>query len=246
MRFLFACGCPRSGTTVLWRLLRAHPKVAMGVERYIDRVIGKRYELDASYFSKERFYTYTKGDTHFPDITSAGAGEYYRELEERYDACKYYGDKIPPLYEQYDNIFKAFDKVAVVFIFRNIFDVAQSYMKRLAKPDDAWDKNVDDAIREWNLSLRSTIEAKKKGHKIFVLEYEEVFYKEFDLEPLFNALEIRYSKKVKMNFRNEKIFCQRLEEKRDNSLSSLDKRNIIYNADFDAYREVIKLKNSFS
>ena len=245
MRFLFACGCPRSGTTVLWRLLKASPKIAMGVERYILRVVGPKYELNESHFEKDRFYKYTDGDTHFPDITSAGAGEYYAQLSEYYDDCKYYGDKIPPLYEQYDNIFSSFKDVYVVFIFRNIFDVAQSYMKRYENKEDAWNKNVDDAIREWNLSLRSTIEAKKKGYKIFCLEYEEVFYQDYDLEPIFKAIDVRYSKKVKMNFRNEKIFCQRLETKRDNSLSSLDKRNILYNADFDAYKEVISLKNKF-
>lgn len=245
MRYLFACGCPRSGTTVLWRLLRESPKIAMGVERYIDLVLGKQFALTEDHFKKDRFFTHKAEDTHFPDITSGGAGEYYAQLKEYYDDCKYYGDKIPPLFERYDEIFANFPKAHVIYIYRNIFDVAQSYIKRLNNPDDAWDKGIDKAIAEWNQSMRTTLAAKEKGHRIFCLEYEELFFEDYNWERVFDLLEIKYTKKVKMKFRNEKIFCNRLEDKRENFLSSMDKSKILKQADFEAYNKIVAIKNSF-
>ncbi|WP_405196631.1 sulfotransferase [Zarconia navalis] len=33
-KFLFVCGCPRSGTTAIAKLLNYHSKVILGMERY--------------------------------------------------------------------------------------------------------------------------------------------------------------------------------------------------------------------
>ncbi|NEP86465.1 MAG: sulfotransferase [Okeania sp. SIO2C2] len=33
-KYLFVCGCARSGTTAITKLLNAHPLIAIGVERY--------------------------------------------------------------------------------------------------------------------------------------------------------------------------------------------------------------------
>jgi len=184
VKYLFICGCPRSGTTALWRTISGHEKIAVGVERYIHRMIPK-FTLTQEFFTKERFFNWKKGDTHFPGPEHS---PYYAELEPRYEACSYFGDKVPPMYVNYETLFENFPEAYVIFIFRNIFDVAQSYLNRLDNPKDGWKKDHTVAVKEWNTSLGKTLQLKRKGAKILCVEYEEIFMDEFDLGTICNPL----------------------------------------------------------
>ena len=241
MKYLFLCGCPRSGTTALWRTVSGHKKVAVGVERYIHRMIPK-FTLTEDYFKKERFFDWKKGDTHFPGPDHI---PYYAEIENRYDDCMYYGDKVPPMYVNYETLFNNFKGAHVLFIFRNIFDVAQSYLNRFDNPDDGWKKDHTVAVREWNTSLGKTIQLKKKGAKICCIEYEEFFYDNFDLSQIFTPLGLEMDDDFLFNFKKVIKHGGNLEKQRKDRLTTGQKRYIMHNANFAAYKAILDMKNSF-
>ena len=237
MNYLFICGCPRSGTTALWKTVTGHKEVAIGVERYIKKSIPK-FKLTSKDFQKENFFTYKEGQTHFPDLTSAGYGKYYEELAPRYEDCKYFGDKTPQLYTQYEGIFSAFPEAKVLFIFRNIYDVAQSYINRKNNPKDGWQKDHKKAVEEWNESLKATLTALKKGRDILSIEYEPFFYDDDFQGELFNYLDLKTNLQYRINFKNVKIMANRIGNKRQNLLNEEERAYIDKYANFDAYQQL--------
>ena len=242
---LFVCGCPRSGTTAVWRLLTRHPKIAMGVERFINKVDGNFIELTPELFEKERFFDLQPGDSHFPDLTSAGAGRYYADLKPRYEDCEWYGDKVPVLYKNYHGLFYRFPSVHVVFVLRDVIDIAESFETRLADPDDNWDHDYKDAVAKWNESLRTTLRYKSNGAKIYCVDYQELFYSDYELEKIFEPLGLEVFKELYTFYRNEKIFAQRLLDRRVSVLTEKQKAYINKEADFESYRKLQAVRDSF-
>ena len=241
MKYLFICGCPRSGTTALWRAVTGHKEVAIGVERYIHRMIPK-FTLEQSHFTKDRFFNWKKGDTHFP---GAHHSPYYADLEPRYESCKYYGDKVPPMYVNYETLFENFPGAHVLFIFRNIFDVAQSYLNRLDNPNDGWKKDHTVAVKEWNTSLGKTLQLKRQGAKIFCVEYEEFFFEEYDFNQVMKPLGLEMDDDFQFNFKKIRKHGSNLDEKRQDRLTTTQKQHIMHNANFAAYKLILGMKNTF-
>ena len=242
---LFVCGCPRSGTTALWRLLTRHPKIGMGVERYINKVDGNFIELTADLFKKERFFSLQKGDTHFPDLTSGGAGRYYADLQPRFDDCEWLGDKMPILYKNYQGLFYRFPNAHVIFILRDVYDVANSFMARLENKEDNWGHDYKDAVKKWNDSLERTYRFKKNGAKIFCIDYEELYYSDYDIEKLFHPLGLDCFKQLKTFYKNEKIFAKRLIERRKEYLGVEERKYIAKYANLELFERLKSMKDSF-
>ncbi len=236
--YLFICGCPRSGTTAFWRLMSAHPALAIGVERYILKCHG-RFGIEESLFEKERFFTIQKHDTHFKSLDgpSEYVANYYGGLKDRYEDCKYFGDKIPILYEVYEDLFKNLPNTKILFIFRNIFDVAQSYKKRLHNENDAWKKDVKNAVEDWNLSLNNTINLIKKHQEaVLCIEYEDLFFGDFKLKNITDFLGVDENEGHQMRFRSERKLANRLDDNRENYLTSIEKNHILRHLDLEAYK----------
>jgi hypothetical protein len=55
---LFLCGCPRSGTTELCRILNKHPHLSIGMERYKFIYEKQLEKLNDNFFSKEKFFSF--------------------------------------------------------------------------------------------------------------------------------------------------------------------------------------------
>lgn len=144
---LFLCGCPRSGTTAFWRLLVGDSRIRMGVERYGNRFYTREF-LNPEMFEKDRFFSLQEGDTFYPDLVEFNP--YYERAKSGYEDATYFGDKIPKLYEYFDRMKETFPGCKLVFIFRNIFDVAASYKARQLDENDNWSMGVSDAISDWN------------------------------------------------------------------------------------------------
>ena len=239
---LFVCGCPRSGTTALTRLLSMHDDIALGIERYGHLVGPENFKLSPKHFLKERFFRVKRGDTFYSSLKDVAGGNYYDELAGKYDACRWVGDKRPDLYLAYPQLRRAFPGATVIFIFRNIFDVAQSYKVRAQNTEDDWPlaKGVLSAINDWNDSLVLTLEA-AKSMRVFCVEYEGLFSgDDVDVSPIFNALDIADAQKPQNFFNNRlKLRAQQLETERGAILTSEEKRDIALNADFSSYRALM-------
>lgn len=239
-RYLFLCGCPRSGTSALWKLFSAHNKIALGLERYILKSIPS-FELSKQDFSFKNFFKFKPGETHFSMLTPP---EYYEQLKQSYNSCTVFGDKTPQLYIRYKELWQAFDKPVIVFIVRNILDVAQSYQNRYNDPKDNWSKDYRVAIKEWNVSLSRTFNAiHQENLPIHILEYEKVYNNDEIFKSIFNALQIepdvsfenRYLQLVNQN--------KALESKRVIYLNSSQKKHILLTAKLNLYKQLVSVTN---
>jgi Sulfotransferase family len=71
LKYCFVFGCPRSGTTAVVRLLQAHPRVVIGMERHKFLLSRRRdrAKFGPALFEPERFFDFRPGDTNVnPDL----------------------------------------------------------------------------------------------------------------------------------------------------------------------------------
>ncbi len=237
-KYLFLCGCARSGTSALWRLLTANEKLAIGLERYINRC-SEQFGLVPELYKKDRFYSLQEGDTHFKSLSKGGSGAYYTQLEERYESATYVGDKIPRLYNYYNQLFHNFPAAKVIFIYRNVFDVAQSFNNRFNDPEDGWNRDYLKAIKSWNTSLSETLsQLEIRSSNFFCIAYEDLFFKDYDFNHIYNFLEIASNGSLEKRFAVLNKKAQELESKRQMQLSSVQKEEICIKADFTSYNMI--------
>lgn len=176
-KYLFVCGCPRSGTSALWRLLVSHPDVVMGIERFTN-LATKNWSLSPAHFEKDRFMDIQENDTFYSSINNfssrSGIPALFNSFPEKIGKCKYVGDKLPYLYNRLDGLCEAFPGAHVVYILRNISDVAVSFENRLRDTNDVWKQSAADAVRHWGSSIRKIMNA-PEGLNVHVVIYEDLF-----------------------------------------------------------------------
>ncbi len=235
--YLFLCGCARSGTTALWELLVSEKSVLIGLERYIHQV-DKSYNLKPDLYDKDRFFKHHKSDNHFPDLDSNGkAGNFYRDAMSHWEDAQYKGDKLPKLYLHLEQHFNLFPQSKLIFIFRNIFDVAASFENRLANKQNNWKRGFRKAVEEWNTSLNAIMPYLKDG-RVLILNYEELFYGNYDVNRLQEFLSIDLNGlKQKLNKMQAKHKAGRGKQKLQ-VLKPLQVHYISNNANFEAYKKL--------
>jgi hypothetical protein len=232
--FLFVCGCPRSGTTALWRLLAGDTRIRLGVERYGNRFYTREF-LTKALFDKERFFALEPGDTFYSNL--AEFNPYYTKAQEGFDEAAYIGDKIPKLYRYLDQLQTNFPDCKTVFIFRNIFDVAASYKARMLDESDNWQMNVSSAISDWNASLKA---ARAYGGDLTLVDYEKLFMEQKGLEKLYAFLGLEITAEVRTTFKSLLTRSGTLEAGRSRALTALEVKEICESADFETYRQLLK------
>ncbi len=200
-KFLFVAGCARSGTSALVQLLAGSPKVVLGMERFGHLVSPDNFSLTPEHFTKERFLRLEKEDTFYEDLYEFH--KFDADLNDKLDTCEWIGDKRPDLYESYDQLFDTFPNAKLIFIYRDIIDVASSYHGRI-KEGKNWpaSKNFQSAVKEWNRSLFLTREAINKGYDIHVVDYNTIFCSNTDLSPLFKILDIDIDNELSEHIKN--------------------------------------------
>lgn len=216
--FLFVAGCARSGTSALVQLLSGSKKILLGMERFGHLVGPNSFSLNKSHFEKERFYELHEGDTFYKDLGSFHGFD--SRFFSKYDEAKWIGDKRPDLYEAYDQLFASFPGCKVIFIYRDLIEVASSYHGRVLEGKN-WpaSKDFKAAVREWNRSLFMTREAIAKGYDVHVVYYKDVFCSDKDLSPIFNLLGVNVDDDVKRQISMIKKRSQQLSEERKMLLS---------------------------
>ena len=146
---LFIAGCPRSGTSALTFLLNEHPRMAIGFERY-KRV---RAQLDPFHFKPEQFFSPVTAET---DIR----GELlYKRLRQRWErgTVTVIGDKVPLYTRVLPQLLERFPGARALVLVRDPLEVARSFRRRAADPEDWWPAENDHtlAMRMWNEALAS-------------------------------------------------------------------------------------------
>ncbi len=238
--YLFVTGCARSGTSVMADLLRAHCHIAMGRERFAHRYLGDRC-FSPSLFDKERFCR----QLHEQDSHHRTLGAYYEDLYQRFDQCRYRGDKVPEIALDYSPLLASYRRPKVVYMLRNCFDVADSFKHRALRAEAEgdkggwpWDRASEAAVAEWSLSLRNSLKVLDSLDLLFVV-YERLFVDDSLLIQLFRFLDLPVTEAVANAHRSFMRVHQDLDDKRRNTLTSLEKLYIMRNADFAAYRRAL-------
>ncbi len=237
-RNVFICGCPRSGTTALWRLLTAHKECVVGVERYGNLFFHPNF-FSSNHFRKDRFFKVEQGDTFYNDL--AQFSSYYKTAEQNFNGATFVGDKIPLLYNYFEALKKNFPDAIVLMIFRNIFDVAASYAVRASNPEDrTWSssKGVASAIEDWT----AAIAAYKKWAatmNISVIDYEKLFIEGAGSSQIFEKLDLQETPETIAQYTYLIARSAELEKNRSRALSSIEAKLIASKAPFGGYREVI-------
>lgn len=160
-------------------ILRAHPQVAMGRERYANRYQLQRH-MPPELFEKERFCRVW----HTEDSHHRSLQPYYEELYARFDDCLVVGDKIPEMALDYEPLLRDFTSPRVIYMLRDVIDVASSYKGRAlrakARPNPhGWppERGALAAVAEWNTSLRNTLEVRER------LDIAVVWYDDLVCDP---------------------------------------------------------------
>lgn len=240
-RFLFICGCARSGTSALVRLLDAHGDVSIGMERYITRFLtGKG--LTPELFDEARFFSIEKGDTFYENLDFVKP--LYESLRSKWQSSLVVGDKIPKLYTRYEQVFENFPDARVVFVSRNIIDVANSYKRRAEDASDQeWSANRGSgtAIDDWNEANALTLAAMERfPGKIYVLSYESLFIEGSGLEELFEFVGFTPGRDVHAHYKNQLRRSDKISANRSEVLSETEKLAICLRADTDSFRKLIE------
>jgi len=190
--YLFVAGCPRSGTTALWRLLIAHPQICLGDERYSE--LYWRPEFGPGLFAADRFWDLRPGDTFYDDLDRPE----YEEMRSRYAKARYVGDKIPFLTHVFPALTDRFGRgLRVVTIERDLDSVLASYRRRSKAPDDLTWAGWDDAtaVAHW-LSARKAAHDVADNPSFLTVQYDALLGRGQGLHEILDFLELGSSDKV--------------------------------------------------
>jgi len=238
-RHLFVCGCPRSGTTATWNLLTASSEVVLGLERYGTRMFSTTAGLTPELFTYERFFDLRPQDTFYDDLDAFHA--YYATARERFEDAAVIGDKLPKLYVRFERLGRAFPDAKVVFMFRNIFDVAASYKRRAADAADAqWRRSqgVSAAITDWTQSI-AAFQAFESRLDMLPVVYEELFIEGRGLDRVCDFVGVTAPDPIVAHFRNLLARSSQLERARPRNLTALELQEICMRAPFGGYRKIV-------
>lgn len=217
--YLFICGCGRSGTSALAQYVGQHNDIVMGMERFGHLVLPGKFSLTPEHFSKERFLEMRSEDTFYSDFEQFHKWD--PSLHQKLGTSRYIGDKRPELFNVYEELFTAFPGAKLLFIYRDPLNVADSWKRRCVEGKN-WPAQNDakKSVHVWNNSLKKTIEALKNGANILALNYEDFFYSDKDICPLFDFLDLEFQERDKERLRKYRVIGERLSTKRESILTS--------------------------
>lgn len=219
----FATGVSRSGTTALAKLLKAHPKILMSIEKFNHRIKFKKCTIMAEDFAPQNYFSGTEREV------SDGIAALER--------ASWVGEKSTVAYMHYDYLREHFSP-HFIYIFRNIIDVSSSFNGR-AQGGNRWPADTDYrvAVQHWNTSIKQTLQAIDEGYNIHLVQYERMYEPE-SLRQLFAFLGLDYQD---LPVQDREVYTQAgaaLEVNRKNLLTSAQKVYILRNANFGKYREI--------
>lgn len=234
-KYLFIGGCGRSGTSVLTQIIGSHQQIVLGIERYNKLMRKKFFSLTDAHFSKERFLTMHEGDTFYDDFNKLKA---HKNAAEKFDNAVYVGVKYPPFDKIYHLMQTNFGSFKYLYIYRNIFDVAESWNRRAEKGGNwASDKNYLKAVQRWNESLTHTLNELKNGTDIICVNYDEILFTNKSIQPIFDRLGIPMDENVIRELTEARNIAPKKKPAKG-ALSETETEYIRKNAKFELYDEI--------
>lgn len=241
-QFLFICGCPRSGTTALRSILTCHSGVCIGHERY-SKFLARGGKISSELFRPARFLRFDPQEIFY---TQEQFDSFHSGFQEKIATCNYIGDKIPELYHKLEEVERELSNALIIFLLRNILDVAESYNLRARNQDDPYwteDKDASRAIRDWNQSLKSTMQALHRPQSnLIVLEYEHVFSDPNRMQRFIESLGLEvtdeHASYITTMVERSHELSKNSERRSTRQLTNDQKHEICCLADFQTYRQL--------
>jgi hypothetical protein len=218
----------------------SHPQIVLGVERYVLLANQKRNNFSSKLFEKNKFFDLQPRETFYRDLSAHG---YYETARKRFDDALWVGDKIPHLFQKYDEVEAAMPGAHYIFIVRNIIDVAGSYQKRAETGSWKEARDYKRAVNDWRQSIETTLKFTAKADlksRVHIISYEELYLQVANLRPLFAKLGLEVVPEVQAQYRKLTDKSVELEKRRGDTLTSAKRHYIALNAPFDAFKEILQ------
>jgi len=249
MKILFVTGIQRSGTTALANIMNCHSEMAVCIERYKNLMLGGNFKLfGPELFDKDNLLDFSNNYTNCTPEHSKRFADFYRELEQKYSALKYIGDKVPNSYSRTPAIYARFPAVKLIFIVRNITDTACSWQTRAERVDDGWPatKTAVKAVERWNDCNTTILEMKDKYPiDVHIVDYTDFFDGDpDDVEPIVSLLDflaLNTESSILDAFIRARTFYRDRIKNKERHLSVEVQTHISANADMDRYQKVMDL-----
>lgn len=233
-QYLFAIGNARSGTTALGELLNSSTEICLGVERYAndDNVTAASFEPVAFFDSASENYQVRP--------------HYYDKIKDKFPQARYIGDKRPKFTRFWRNTWLNLPQAQIIYIFRNIYDVACSYNARAHDAvlgiDQSWSSNRDfsQAVQDWNQGLQAFPQL-AKFFSVYCIKYEDFFLDRSKMKHLLEYLEVDTTEQQVME-KIEKVQQTALNlQHKSRTLSEAEQKYIDDHADFAAYDRILAI-----
>lgn len=232
--YLFAIGNARSGTTALGKLLNYSSKICLGIERYSNND-----NISALSFTKEAFFD-TKSKNYLI------RPHFYEKIGDKFEQAKYVGDKRPRFVQSWRNTWLNLPQAKIVYIFRNIYDVACSYNNRADRAalgiDTSWssERDFSKAVQDWNEGL-AEVENLIEFFEVYLVKYEDLFIDRAKMRHLLNFLGVDLEEE-NIQAGMTKIYQKALSlQQKERTLSDAEINYINTHANFSAYNNLLTL-----
>lgn len=232
-KYLFVGGCARSGTSAITKVIGNHREIVLGMERYNNLCEKDNFSLSKEHFVKERFFNIQDSDTFYTDFNRFHY--WFPDIYKKFDNSVYVGIKYTDIHEIIEELKFVFGEIKIIYIYRNIYDVAESWNKRAIRGND-WPpyKDYIQAVDTWNRSLEIIKSKKEEGCNIYCVNYEDLFFTRKSVDVIFKSIDLRVDKNVKKTLlslrTNAPIFRSRKEALNENEIEYIKK-----NARFELY-----------
>ncbi|MEL6439734.1 MAG: sulfotransferase [Cyanobacteria bacterium J06621_8] len=231
-QYLFAIGNARSGTTALGGLLNSSAEVCLGIERYAnnDNVTAASFEADTFFDPESKNYQVR------PQL--------YATIKAKFPQARYVGDKRPKFTKSWQNTWLNLPQAQIIYIFRNIYDIACSYNARAKDAvlgiDSSWSSKRDfaQAVKDWNQGLGEFPQL-AKFFTVYCVKYEDFYTDQLKIKHLLDYLKVDGTEQ-KVITKIEKIHQTALNlQNKPRTLSKSEIEYIDAHADFAAYNQVL-------
>jgi len=234
-QYAFISGTPRSGTTALGKLLNHHPQGAIFTELYSARFgyIPQMFEVENIMY------------LHMQNVLASLNKHNNLGMIEKLRTASVIGDKRPNFMQSAPLTLHQFrkQKVIIIHVVRNPFEVARSFLERARKGSWAPDRDHTIGIDELNLNNRMLLQLLQAGmpsdsQKLYVLNYDTFWRSEANLRQLFELVGLD-SKAVTTKTITQTIKISEKIKGRDRTLSDEERRYVEEHFDFDTHHAAL-------
>jgi Sulfotransferase family len=242
---LFITGTSRSGTTTMANFMRCDSRILMGREKHNNLI--QNNELSENLFSKERFcFGFSSEDSHHSNEDS-----YYPQSAIHYHTAAYIGDKFPNLFEYYDDLFRVFPRAKIIYMIREISDVALSFEKRAIESQELkkygeynsnrmWpiDRGYKAAVNEWNESLERT-KSFIGDERFFIVNYSDLYQNENCLFSIYEFLDLKYTAQTQADWNHFSNERRMIEGKKTGTLQKDQLAYVMKHSNYEDYNKLL-------